>query len=109
MEDGEVEGAGQLAAGPVERIETWAATRVLARHLAHDYLGVGEDAQHFGLQMQGMLQSLKERDVLGYVVVLVADPLGDPDLFASGILKHHTDTRWSGTAMRSAVDVGYKY
>ena len=93
----------------MEGVEAGTATGVLAGHLADYYLRVREDAQHFCFQAKRVLQGFQESDVLGDVVVLVADPLRDPDLLALGILDDDTDPRWSWTAMRAAVNVGNKF
>ena len=90
-------------------VEAWAATGVLAGHLANHHLRVGEDAQHLGFESEGVLQGFEQGDVLGYVVVLVPDPLRDPDLLTLGILDDDTNPRWSWTAMRAAINVGNKY
>ncbi len=42
---GELEGAGQLAADPVEGIKAWAATGVLAPHLFDHDLGIRIDVK----------------------------------------------------------------
>ena len=105
VKDREVKGAGQLATGPVERVQPWAATRVLAGHLTDYYLRVGEDAQHLSFQFQSVLQSFEQGDVFGNVVVLVPDPLRDPDLLALRILEHDANPGGSRTAMRATINV----
>ena len=55
VRNGEFKGAGQLAAGPMERIKTWAAANVLTTHLPDDHLRVGVDVQGLRLQRNGAL------------------------------------------------------
>ena len=82
VKDREIKGAGQLATGPVERVQPWAATRILARHLTDYDLRVGENVQHLSLELQSVLQSFEQGDIFGNIVVLVPNPLRDPDLLA---------------------------
>lgn len=104
----EVQGTCEFAAGPVQGIEAWAATGVFAGHLAYYDLGVREDAQHFGLEREGMLQGFEQSYVFGDVVVLMSDPFGDPDLLALRILNDDANPRGARIAVRSAIHVGNK-
>ena len=106
--DGEVEGTCKFSACPVEGVEAGAVAGVLAGHLADNHLRIGEDAQHLGVEREGMLQGLEQGNIFSYVVVLVADPLRDPDLLAVRVLDHNTNPRGTGIAVRSAVYVGNK-
>jgi len=105
VKDREIKGAGQLAAGPVERVQPWAATRVLSGHLTDYYLRVGENVQHLSLQFQSVLQGFEQGDIFGDIVVLVPDPLRDPDFLASRILEHDANPGRSRTAMGTTINV----
>src|ERR1700704_1708798 len=93
MGDGKLEGTGQLAANPVQGIETRAATGVFASHLADHHLGVRINVQGAGLQRSSTLQGLEQGNILGYVVVLTANPAGDTDGPAVRTLDHDPNTR----------------
>ena len=84
-------------------------TRIFSRHLFDHDFGIGKDMQCSRTEIQSELQRFEKRCVLGHVVVLVADPLRDPNLLTLGILDDDTDPRWSWTAMRAAVNVGNKF
>ncbi len=105
VKDREIKGAGQFATRPVERVQPWAAACVFAGHLADYHLRVGENVQHLSFQFQSMLQSFEQGDIFGNIVVLVPNPLRDPDLPALRILKHDANPGRSGTAMGTTINV----
>jgi hypothetical protein len=109
VRDGEIQGARQLAAGPMQGVEAGTATEVLASHLADDDLGIRVNVQGLGLQGDGALQGFHERDVFGDVVILVADPLGDADGATGAAVDHHPNTRWPWIAQGTTVYVGHKF
>jgi hypothetical protein len=108
MRDGEIDASGQLPAGPVQGMQAGAATVVLASHLLDDHFGIGINVQSLGVYRDGVLQSFEEGNVLGDVVVLVSDPLGDTDDFAVRSFNYDANSGWSGIPMGSAVDVRYQ-
>ena len=108
VRDREVQRAGELAAGPMQGVKTRAATGILAGHLANDNLRIGEDPQSLRVKYQGVLQGFQQSHVLGHVIVLVADPFGDPDLLSICRLHYYANARWAGIAVRAAVNVGNK-
>jgi hypothetical protein len=57
---------------------------------------------------QGALQSFQEGHILGHVVVLPADPLGNSDAASRRIFDDDPDTRRTRTPMRTAVHIGYQ-
>src|SRR5664279_4740336 len=105
MGDGEVHGAGEFAAGPVQGIQAGAATGVLAGHLLYDDLGVGEDVEGAGVDGDGVLQGFQQGDVFGDVVVLAANGLGDANLFAAGLLDDHANAGRPRTTVGPAVNI----
>jgi len=107
--DGEIEGASQFAAGPVQGVEARAAADVLAAHLADDDFGIGVDVERLGLSSDCELQGFHEGDVFGDVVILVADPLGDADGTAFAAVDDHPDTRWPWIAQRTTVHIGHEF
>ncbi len=64
--------------------------------------------KRLGLEPQGTLQCLKQRQVFGDVIVLMSDPFGDPDGAVAGAVNHHSNTRWTRIPERAAIDVGYE-
>jgi len=48
--DGELQGAGQFLADPVEGIQAGAAAGVLTLHLPDHHFGIGENVQGLGFQ-----------------------------------------------------------
>lgn len=107
VRDGEFEGASQLAAGPMERIEAWAAANVLAAHLPDDHLGVGVDVQGLRLQRNGALQGFHQGHVFGNVIILMADPLGDANGAAGAAFDNHPNTRWPRITQATTIHVGH--
>src|SRR6185312_3761923 len=66
----------------------------------------GEDVQRFGLGRHCVLQRLQQREVLGNIIVLVADPLGDTYRLAAKIVNEDADSRRARIPVRSTVDIG---
>ena len=91
--DGKGERPGQLAAGPVQRVKPRAAAPIEPGHLLDDDLGVRVNVQGHRFGIDRMLQGLKQRYVLRHIVVLMPDPLGNSDGFATGVLNHDADAR----------------
>ena len=104
--DGELEGAGELAANPVQGIEARAAAGVFAAHLADDDVGVGVDEEGAGFAGEGALQGFEQGGIFGDIVVLPADPLSDASAAAGGVFDDHADSRRPRAAVGAAVDVG---
>jgi len=48
--DGELQGARQLPAGPVQRVEAGAAADIFAAHLPDYDLGIGINVESFGVE-----------------------------------------------------------
>jgi len=109
VRDGKVEGARQLAAGPVKRIEARAAANVLTGHLAHDYFRVGVDMQLSRLERHGVLQSFHESGVFGDIVVLVADPFCDSNRPALAAIDDNPNARRPGISQAATVHVGHEF
>jgi len=106
--DGKFERACQLAADPVQGIESWAAAGVLALHLANNHLGVGINVQSGRFEGASALQGLQEGNVFGHIVVLAPYPAGDADGTAVGALDYHANTGRPWVPQRSAIHVGYE-
>jgi hypothetical protein len=104
-----VKRASEFPAGPVQQIKPWAAAEVFSPHLPYYDFRVGENVQSGGLDGHSMLQSLEQRDVLGYIIVPAANPFGDPDFLAPGILNHDTNTRWPGITVGAAVHMSDQF
>jgi hypothetical protein len=105
----EIEGARQFATGPVERVEARAAADVLATHLADDDFGIGIDVEGFRLLSDGELQGFHEGDILGYIVILMADPFGDADGAAFAAVDDHSNTRWPWIAQGTTIHIGHEF
>jgi hypothetical protein len=63
--------------------------------------------QRFRVQSQGVLQRLQQGDVLGDVVILPPNPFCDPDCALGTAIDYNPDSRRTGTAERTAIDVGH--
>jgi hypothetical protein len=107
--DGEFQGAGEFAAGPVQRVEAGAAADVFAAHLADDDFGIGINVESFGLQGKRALEGFHQGDVFGDVVVLVADPFGDANRAAGAAVDDYSDTRWSWVAQRTTIHISHEF
>src|SRR5438067_8473435 len=98
MSDAEVERSSQLAAGPVQGIQAGAAAGVLAVHLFYYQLGIGINPQRGRIQLNREVQGLEQCCVFGDVIILMSNPLCDPDDFTVRFYDNHPDPRRSGTA-----------
>lgn len=105
VRDAKLQSTRQLAAHPVQGIEARAAAGVLARHLLHDQLRIGIDAERGGVQVNGALQGFKQGSIFSHIVVMVTDPLGDPDHLAIGLLNEYANARRARAAVGTAVNV----
>ena len=108
MRNAEDKRAGEFSADPMQRIQARTSTAVLPRHLPHDHFGIGINMDCLGLQGDGTLQGFQEGEILGDVVILAADPLGDSDLAAMRIVDDYPNTGRSGIAQRPAIDVSHQ-
>jgi hypothetical protein len=54
------------------------------------------------------LQRLKQRNVLGDIIVLVTDPFCDSDGAVCRAVNDHSNTGWAGIPERAAIDVGHE-
>jgi hypothetical protein len=54
------------------------------------------------------LQRFQQGKVLGNIVVLAPDALGDSDGAVRGAVHHHSNTRRAGIPERAAIDVGHE-
>lgn len=107
VRDGKFQGPGQLATGPVQGIEAGAAAGVFARHLPDHDLRIRIDVKLAGVHRDGALQGFHERDVLGDVVILAANPFRDADRAAGAAVDHHSNARRPGIPQAPAIDVGH--
>ncbi len=96
--DGEFERAGQLSANPVQRIKALAAAVVVAQHLADNNFGIRINVQLAGFKLHCALQCFEQGQVLGNVIVLVADPFGNGDPAGFRTINNDTDAGWAGIA-----------
>lgn len=108
VRDRKAERAGQLAAGPMQRVEARTAADILPPHLPDHDFGVRIDVKFRSVQGQGALQRLHESGVLGDVIVLVADPLRDSDLAALAPVDNDPNTGWPRISQRAAIYVGHE-
>jgi hypothetical protein len=108
MRNGELEGARELSADPMEGIKTRTAAMVFAAHLPHYYLRIRENMERASLQTKGALESLEQSYVLGNIIILPPNPLRDSYGSARGPGEHDADTGWSGVPQRAAIDISYK-
>ena len=91
--DGKIKRTGQLAADPMQGIKTRTAAGVFASHLPHDHLGVRVDMEHLGPERESVLQRFQQGHVLGDIVVLMPNPLGDFNLAGRRAMDDHSNTR----------------
>ena len=57
---------------------------------------------------QRVLQRLKQGHVFGNIIVVMANPLGDPDQLSIGFFYHHANAGRPRTAVRTTINVRYK-
>lgn len=103
----EIQGSGQLAAGPVQGIKTRATALVFAGHLFHHDLGVGINVQAAGVGGERELQGFHQGDVFGDVAVLTSNPLGDADRPRFCPFNNDPNASRPRISLGSAVDVGH--
>ena len=60
------------------------------------------------LKSQGTLQRLKQRNVLGDIIVLAADRFGDSNGAVGGALDYHSNASRAWIAARAAIDIGHE-
>lgn len=104
----ELQAPSQFATDPVQRIQSRTAASIFAAHLPHHHVGIRVNMKRTRSPSQGALQSFQQRYVLGHVVVLPADPLGNSDTASSRIFDDDPDTRRTRTPVGTAVHVGYQ-
>jgi len=74
-----------------------------------DYnFGVRVDMKRFGLESQSTMQGFKQRNILGDIVILAADPSGDSDPAALGTVDHHPNAGRPRIPQRAAIHIGYE-
>ena len=61
------------------------------------------------LQSDRILQCLHKRGVFGDVVILAANPLGDPYWAAGAAIDHHSNARWPRIPQATTVHVGHEF
>ena len=105
VRDAKLQGMGQLAAHPVERIKPRAAAGIFAGHLLHHQLGIGVNTQRRGFQIQGALQGFQQGGIFGHIIVVMANPLGYPDQFSIRLFNQNANAGWPRTAVGATVDV----
>jgi hypothetical protein len=105
--DGKLQAPGQLAANPIQGIQPRTPARIFAAHLTDDHVGIRKNMQRMRFAGEGPLQSLHQGYVLGYIVVLPADPLGDADATSPGIFYDDADAGRAGASVGTAVHVRY--
>src|SRR5262249_14135760 len=94
------------AADPVKRIQARTTTTVFAPHLPDYYFRIRIHVKRRGFQVHSTLKRLKERCVLCYVIVLVANPFCDPDGARGITVDDDANARGSRVSTRSAIDIG---
>src|SRR5581483_1305680 len=103
----ELQTTGQLAAGPVQGIQTRAAAGIDASHLLHDHFGIGVNVKGAGFEQNRALQGLKQGQVLGDVVVLPAYPLGDFYFAVANAAYYDPNARRSRISQRTTIDISH--
>src|SRR5438093_1489859 len=106
--DGEVQGAGQLAADPIQRIETRAAARIFAFHLTDNNLRIRVNVYFLGFESHGTLQRLQQGEIFGDVVVLPSDRFRDTYRAIETTINDDPNTRRSRISQRPTVDVSHQ-
>ena len=90
-------------------VKTRTAAGVLAAHLADDHFGIGINMQRFGVKRESALQGFHQRDVLGDVVILMANPFGDPDGAAGAAINDHPNAGRARVSLGSPIDISYQF
>jgi hypothetical protein len=109
VRDGEAEGAGEFATGPMQGVEAGAAADVFAAHLADDDFRIGVDVEGFGFRGNRVLEGFHESDVFGDVIVLMADPFGDADGTAGAAIDDDANTGRPGITQGTAVHIRHQF
>src|SRR5204862_6826602 len=94
------------SADSMQRIEPRTTTGVLPLHLFDNDFGIGKNVECSSAKFQGTLECLKKCDVLGDIIVLVADPLLDFDRPTCRTVDHHSNAGRAGIHEGSAIDIG---
>src|SRR5579884_4215675 len=103
----EFQTAGKLAAGPVQGIKARAAAGVDSSHLLDDDLRIGVDVQGAGFQKNCALKAFEQGEVLGNVVVLPADPLGNLEFAVANPTNDNSNAGRPRISQRTTVDISH--
>jgi len=109
VRDGKLHRPRQLAASPVQRVEPWAATGVLSRHLPDHYFRIGIHMQFLGLQGYRILQSFHQGGIFRNVIVLMANPLRDAHCAIRATTNYDPNARRPRISQATAVHIGYEF
>lgn len=105
VSDGKFQGPRQLPAGPVQGIKPRAAADVFTRHLFDYELRISKDVERSGLHLGSVLQRLQEGHILGYIVILMADPFGDLHQLPIRFFNNNSNARRPRTSVGTTVNV----
>lgn len=108
VRNGKIQRARQFAADPIQGIKTRAAAGVFAAHLLDDDFRIREDVECPRADLDSALQGFKQREVFGYVVVLVTDPFLDSDRTVLATIDYHANAGWPGIPQRPSINIGDK-
>ena len=92
----------------MQGIQARAAANILAAHLSHDNLRVGENVK--GLRVEGyrILQGFEQSDIFGNVVILVANPLRNANRAAIAPVNHNSNAGRPRISQGATIHVGHK-
>jgi len=108
VRDGELKGAGQLAADPVKRMKARATAGVFPIHLPDYDLRVGVNVKCFGFKRYCILKGFKQGNIFSHVVVLASNPFGDSDPVAIGALDNYANPGRTRISQAPAVNISDK-
>ena len=108
MGDRKLERTRQFSAGPMQRIESRAATRVFTSHLLDHDFRIGKHMEGSGTKLYSELQRFEKSSILGNIVVVMSDRFFDFDSSVSRTIDHYSNAGGAGIPERSTINVGNK-
>ncbi len=109
MRDRKRQGPRQFSAGPVQGVKARAAADVFPGHLPDHNFRIRKDVEFLRLACHGILQGFHECRVLGDIVILMANPLGDADRTVCAAINDHSNARRARISQASAVYIGHQF
>ena len=93
----------------MQGVEAGTAADILPGHLPHHDFRIGINVEFPSFPLYGIQQGFHQGSVLGHIVVLVPDPLCDPDGAVRQTADHHPNTRRTRIPQAPAVHVSHQF